>query len=81
MKRINVYIGGNANIIGKKTVYFRIDSSSSDGTNQPRKGRLSSRMLIPGNTWQTVWSTAKPVPARRQVFLCFESLVNSFLIM
>lgn len=23
-------------------------------------------MLIPGNTWQTVWSSAKPVPARRQ---------------
>lgn len=30
------------------------------------KGRLSQRMLIPGNTWQTVWKTAKPVPARRQ---------------
>lgn len=30
------------------------------------KGRLSSRMLIPGNTWQLVWETAKPVPARRQ---------------
>lgn len=24
-------------------------------------------MLIPGNTWQTVWIAAKPVPARRQV--------------
>jgi Rab3 GTPase-activating protein catalytic subunit len=23
-------------------------------------------MMIPGNTWQTVWSSAKPVPARRQ---------------
>lgn len=23
-------------------------------------------MNIPGNTWQTVWSSAKPVPARRQ---------------
>lgn len=23
-------------------------------------------MLIPGNTWQQVWQTAKPVPARRQ---------------
>ncbi|XP_037047292.1 rab3 GTPase-activating protein catalytic subunit isoform X2 [Bradysia coprophila] len=32
----------------------------------PRKGRLSSRMLIPGNTWQSVWGNAKPVPARRQ---------------
>ncbi|XP_055612781.1 rab3 GTPase-activating protein catalytic subunit [Uranotaenia lowii] len=31
-----------------------------------RKGRLSSRMLIPGNTWQSVWQSAKPVPARRQ---------------
>lgn len=31
-----------------------------------RKGRLSERMNIPGNTWQTVWSSAKPVPARRQ---------------
>jgi Rab3 GTPase-activating protein catalytic subunit len=31
-----------------------------------RKGHLSSRMLIPGNTWQTVWESARPVPARRQ---------------
>ena len=23
-------------------------------------------MMIPGNTWQTVWQTAKAVPARRQ---------------
>lgn len=23
-------------------------------------------MLIPGNTWQTVWNAAKPVPAKRQ---------------
>lgn len=30
------------------------------------KGHLSTRMLIPGNTWQMVWKTAKPVPARRQ---------------
>lgn len=30
------------------------------------KGRLSSRMRIPGNTWQIVWEAAKPVPARRQ---------------
>ena len=22
--------------------------------------------MIPGNTWQTVWNSAKPVPARRQ---------------
>lgn len=32
----------------------------------PGKGTLSSRMLIPGNTWQQVWQTAKAVPARRQ---------------
>ncbi|XP_058451012.1 rab3 GTPase-activating protein catalytic subunit isoform X2 [Malaya genurostris] len=31
-----------------------------------RKGHLSSRMMIPGNTWQTVWENARPVPARRQ---------------
>nr|XP_029715261.1 rab3 GTPase-activating protein catalytic subunit-like isoform X1 [Aedes albopictus] len=31
-----------------------------------RKGHLSSRMMIPGNTWQTVWDDARPVPARRQ---------------
>lgn len=31
-----------------------------------RKGQLSERMKIPGNTWQTVWSSAKAVPARRQ---------------
>lgn len=30
------------------------------------KGHLSTRMLLPGNTWQEVWSAAKPVPARRQ---------------
>ncbi|XP_055371796.1 rab3 GTPase-activating protein catalytic subunit [Condylostylus longicornis] len=29
-------------------------------------GQLSQRMQIPGNTWQTVWKQAKPVPARRQ---------------
>uniref|UniRef100_A0A8D8F6G2 Rab3 GTPase-activating protein catalytic subunit n=1 Tax=Culex pipiens TaxID=7175 RepID=A0A8D8F6G2_CULPI len=31
-----------------------------------RKGHLSSRMLIPGNTWQTVWENARAIPARRQ---------------
>ncbi|XP_055643402.1 rab3 GTPase-activating protein catalytic subunit [Toxorhynchites rutilus septentrionalis] len=31
-----------------------------------RKGHLSSRMMIPGNTWQTVWENARAVPARRQ---------------
>ncbi|XP_031617314.1 rab3 GTPase-activating protein catalytic subunit [Contarinia nasturtii] len=39
---------------------IKIDDSNSS------QGRLSSRMLIPGNTWQNVWNTAKPVPARRQ---------------
>lgn len=38
-----------------------------DGDANQRKGSLSSRMLIPGNTWQIVWGNAKPVPARRQV--------------
>lgn len=52
-------------------VDFPTDSSSSEDPNQPQrtKGRLSSRMLIPGNTWQTVWTAAKPVPARRQVWI------------
>lgn len=38
-----------------KTVTDDVDDS--EDTNQPKKviGRLSSRMLIPGNTWQTVW--------------------------
>jgi Rab3 GTPase-activating protein catalytic subunit len=31
-----------------------------------RKGHLSERMLIEGNTWQSVWKTARPVPAHRQ---------------
>ncbi|XP_053672448.1 rab3 GTPase-activating protein catalytic subunit-like [Anopheles nili] len=31
-----------------------------------RRGHLSARMLIPGNTWQTVWESARAVPARRQ---------------
>uniref|UniRef100_A0A182F605 Rab3 GTPase-activating protein catalytic subunit n=1 Tax=Anopheles albimanus TaxID=7167 RepID=A0A182F605_ANOAL len=31
-----------------------------------RRGHLSPRMLIPGNTWRTVWDSARPVPARRQ---------------
>lgn len=31
-----------------------------------RKGHLSERMNIPGNTWQTVWLSSKAVPARRQ---------------
>ncbi|XP_052864376.1 rab3 GTPase-activating protein catalytic subunit [Anopheles cruzii] len=31
-----------------------------------RRGHLSARMQIPGNTWRTVWDSARPVPARRQ---------------
>ncbi|XP_058056659.1 rab3 GTPase-activating protein catalytic subunit-like [Anopheles bellator] len=31
-----------------------------------RRGHLSARMQIPGNTWRTVWDGARPVPARRQ---------------
>lgn len=59
--------------------FFRTDSSScSDDTNQKRKGRLSSRMLIPGNTWQAVWNAAKPVPARRQVFFSTSFCWNSY---
>lgn len=62
-------------------VHFLVDSSSSDDTNQPRKkGRLSSRMLIPGNTWQTVWTAAKPVPARRQVFFKYYFSVSIELV-
>ncbi|XP_054744241.1 rab3 GTPase-activating protein catalytic subunit [Anastrepha obliqua] len=29
-------------------------------------GRLSVRMQVPGNTWQTVWQKAQPVPASKQ---------------
>ncbi|XP_039258100.2 rab3 GTPase-activating protein catalytic subunit-like [Styela clava] len=29
-------------------------------------GALSERMQIPGNLWQTMWNSAKPIPARRQ---------------
>lgn len=42
-------------------------NDESDGRDPfGRKGQLSDRMMIPGNTWQTVWTSAKPVPARRQ---------------
>lgn len=44
-----------------------VPNDDSEDTHQPKKGRLSSRMLLPGNTWQTVWEASKPVPARRQV--------------
>lgn len=40
-------------------------SAEKDGA-ASKKGHLSARMMIPGNTWQMVWQTAKPVPARRQ---------------
>jgi len=30
------------------------------------ENKLSPRMLIKGNTWQELWSAAKPVPAARQ---------------
>lgn len=46
------------------------DTSSEDMNPAKPKGRLSSRMLIPGNTWLTVWESARPVPARRQVMHC-----------
>ncbi|XP_063615005.1 rab3 GTPase-activating protein catalytic subunit-like [Penaeus indicus] len=42
-----------------------IEEPSSD-PNKPPQGSLSTRMQIPGNMWQEVWSSAKPVPARRQ---------------
>ncbi|CAG0913610.1 unnamed protein product [Notodromas monacha] len=29
-------------------------------------GQLSVRMNIPGNQWQSLWASSKPVPARRQ---------------
>uniref|UniRef100_A0A2R5LMV7 Rab3 GTPase-activating protein catalytic subunit n=1 Tax=Ornithodoros turicata TaxID=34597 RepID=A0A2R5LMV7_9ACAR len=31
-----------------------------------QEGHLSPRMQLPGNTWQEVWDTARPVPAHRQ---------------
>lgn len=32
-----------------------------------KRYRLSARMRAEGNTWQTVWEQAKPVPVSRQV--------------
>ncbi|XP_067618904.1 rab3 GTPase-activating protein catalytic subunit isoform X2 [Eurosta solidaginis] len=32
----------------------------------PHSGKLSARMQVPGNTWQTVWQEAQPVPASKQ---------------
>lgn len=59
------------------------DDDSIDTDQAQKKGRLSSRMLIPGNTWQTVWEAAKPVSARRQVhffrsFFYFELLIYKY---
>lgn len=66
---------------------FHILFIAIEDTNQKAtKGSLSSRMLIPGNTWQVVWKAAKPVPARRQVrikaflFTFFFSNSNRFHI-
>ncbi|CAO1348069.1 unnamed protein product [Diamesa tonsa] len=43
-----------------------IEEDSDERDPFGRIGHLSDRMMIPGNTWQTVWKSAKPVPARRQ---------------
>ncbi|KAG5676867.1 hypothetical protein PVAND_006674 [Polypedilum vanderplanki] len=63
-----------ANPMGKLEDFIRwysprdwIEDESTDERDPfGRKGHLSDRMLIPGNTWQNVWTSAKPVPARRQ---------------
>lgn len=34
--------------------------------NTVMKGRLSTRMMIPGNMWVETWETARVTPARRQ---------------
>lgn len=54
---------------------FPTGTEPDDGdATRKTKGRLSSRMLIPGNTWQSVWESARPVPARRQVTHSFSNL-------
>lgn len=62
-----------ANPLGKLEDFIRwysprdwIEEDTDERDPFGRKGHLSDRMMIPGNTWQTVWSSAKPVPARRQ---------------
>lgn len=62
-----------ANPAGKLEDFIRwysprdwIEEDSDERDPFGRKGHLSSRMMIPGNTWQTVWGDARPVPARRQ---------------
>ncbi|TRY78537.1 hypothetical protein TCAL_04254 [Tigriopus californicus] len=39
-----------------------IESQKDNG----EKGKLSVRMMTPGNAWAEAWESAKPVPARRQ---------------
>lgn len=48
--------------------YSPRDWIEEDGLDEwgQKKGRLSSRMLITGNTWVEMWESAKPVPANRQ---------------
>lgn len=62
-----------ANPMGKLEDFIRwysprdwIEEDTDERDPFGHKGHLSDRMMIPGNTWQTVWSSAKPVPARRQ---------------
>lgn len=62
-----------ANPLGKLDDFIRwysprdwIEEDTDERDPFGRKGHLSERMKIPGNTWQTVWSSAKAVPARRQ---------------
>jgi Rab3 GTPase-activating protein catalytic subunit len=65
-----------ANPLGKLEDFIRwysprdwieeVNSESDERDPFGRKGHLSERMMIPGNTWQTIWKAAKPVPARRQ---------------
>lgn len=62
-----------ANPMGKLEDFIRwysprdwIEQDTDERDPFGRKGHLSDRMMIPGNTWQTVWNSAKPVPARRQ---------------
>lgn len=48
--------------------YSPRDWIEDDGLDEwgQKKGHLSSRMLISGNTWVEMWESAKPVPANRQ---------------
>ncbi|KAF6214710.1 hypothetical protein GE061_009453, partial [Apolygus lucorum] len=42
-----------------------IESEEEDEWGQ-KKGELSARMQLPGNTWLEVWATARGIPAKRQ---------------